>query len=99
MHGKTSPMHHNGTGVFKGLSNPFTATRYHSLVVARESLPDCLEVTAWTEQEGQIHEIMGFKHKRLNVEGVQFHPESIVSEHGHALFRNFVGTTDQGELT
>ena len=99
MHGKTSPMHHNGTGVFKGLSNPFTATRYHSLVVARESLPDCLEVTAWTEQEGQIHEIMGFKHKDLNVEGVQFHPESIVSEHGHALFRNFVGTTDQGELT
>jgi anthranilate synthase component 2 len=64
MHGKTSPMHHNGTGVFKGLSNPFTATRYHSLVVAKESLPDCLEVTAWTEQEGQIHEIMGFKHKR-----------------------------------
>jgi anthranilate synthase component 2 len=99
MHGKTSPMHHNGTGVFKGLSNPFTATRYHSLVVARESLPDCLEVTAWTEQEGQIHEIMGFKHKRLNVEGVQFHPESIVSEHGHALFRKFVETTDQGELT
>ena len=98
MHGKTSPMHHNGTGVFKGLSNPFTATRYHSLVVARESLPDCLEVTAWTEQEGQIHEIMGFKHKDLNVEGVQFHPESIVSEHGHALFRNFVETIDQGEL-
>lgn len=98
MHGKTSPMHHNGTGVFKGLSNPFTATRYHSLVVARESLPDCLEVTAWTEQEGQIHEIMGFKHKHLNVEGVQFHPESIVSEHGHALFRNFIETTDQGEL-
>ena len=68
------------------------------LVVARESLPDCLEVTAWTEQEGQIHEIMGFKHKHLNVEGVQFHPESIVSEHGHALFRNFVEKTDQGEL-
>ncbi|MFT4711591.1 MAG: anthranilate synthase component 2 [Candidatus Azotimanducaceae bacterium] len=89
MHGKTSPIHHNGKGVFKGLSNPFTATRYHSLIIEGGTLPDCLEVTAWTEQDGQLHEIMGVRHKSLNVEGVQFHPESIVSEHGHDLLRNF----------
>ncbi len=98
MHGKTSPIYHNGGGVFRGLSNPFTATRYHSLVVARESVPDCLEVTAWTERDGHMHEIMGFRHKEMNVEGVQFHPESIVSEYGHDLFRNFLETTDRKEV-
>jgi anthranilate synthase component 2 len=86
MHGKTSLIHHNGAGVFRGLRNPFTATRYHSLVIERESLPDCLEVTAWTDD----HEIMGVRHKTLAVEGVQFHPESILTEHGHALLKNFL---------
>jgi len=86
MHGKTSDIHHTNKGVFKGLSNPFTATRYHSLVIDRESLPDCFEITAWTDDE----EIMGIRHKELYIEGVQFHPESILSEYGHDLLRNFI---------
>jgi anthranilate synthase component 2 len=91
MHGKTSPVYHADTGVFKGLSNPFTATRYHSLVIEQSSLPDCLEVTAWTQNEqGEIDEIMGVRHKTLDIEGVQFHPESILTEHGHDLLRNFL---------
>ncbi|MEH6502429.1 MAG: aminodeoxychorismate/anthranilate synthase component II [Cycloclasticus sp.] len=91
MHGKTSDMQHNDTGVFKGLSNPFKATRYHSLVVEKESLPDCLEVTAWTETpDGEFDEIMGLRHREFDVEGVQFHPESILTEHGHDLLRNFL---------
>ncbi|QFU74488.1 aminodeoxychorismate/anthranilate synthase component II [Halioglobus maricola] len=91
MHGKTSPVHHRGEGVFRGLSQPFEATRYHSLVVARNTLPDCLEVTAWTETEsGEIDEIMGLRHRELAVEGVQFHPESILTAHGHDLLRNFL---------
>lgn len=91
MHGKTSDMQHNDTGVFKGLSNPFKATRYHSLVVEKKSLPDCLEVTAWTEtSDGEFDEIMGLRHRELDVEGVQFHPESILTEHGHDLLRNFL---------
>ena len=92
MHGKTSPIHHKGQGVFAGLPSPFLATRYHSLVVEKESLPDCLEITAWTENEdGSFDEIMGLRHKTLAVEGVQFHPESILTEHGHAMLRNFLG--------
>ena len=87
MHGKTSPIHHTGIGVFRGLPDPFTAIRYHSLAVERETLPDCLEVTAWTDDG----EIMGLRHRELRVEGVQFHPESILTEHGHALLRNFLG--------
>ena len=91
MHGKTSPIHHGGTGVFAGLPNPFLATRYHSLVVERESLPDCLEITAWTEHaDGSFDEIMGLRHRTLAVEGVQFHPESILTEHGHDMLRNFL---------
>jgi len=91
MHGKLSPIHHSGKGVFKDLVEPFTATRYHSLVVDAQQLPDCLEVTAWTENEnGEREEIMGVRHKELAVEGVQFHPESILSEHGHALLKNFL---------
>ena len=90
MHGKTSPIHHNATGVFRNLAGPFTATRYHSLVVEQDSLPECLEVTAWTEADGQIDEIMGLRHRELAVEGVQFHPESILSELGHALLQNFL---------
>jgi len=91
MHGKTSLVYHDNTGVFKGLNNPFTATRYHSLVIEQESLPDCLEVTAWTRDEaGQIDEIMGVRHKMLDIEGVQFHPESILTEHGHDMLRNFL---------
>ena len=90
MHGKTSPIHHNAAGVFRNLAGPFTATRYHSLVVEQNSLPECLEVTAWTEADGQIDEIMGLRHRELAVEGVQFHPESILSEHGHALLQNFL---------
>lgn len=86
MHGKTSMIHHGGAGVFRGLPSPFTATRYHSLVIERETLPDCLELTAWTEDG----EIMGVRHKRLAVEGVQFHPESILTQHGHALLANFL---------
>ncbi len=86
MHGKTSPIFHHNTGVFQGLPNPFTATRYHSLVIDRSTLPDCLEVTAWTEDG----EIMGVRHKTRAIEGVQFHPESILSEHGHQLLKNFL---------
>ncbi|MEM9624221.1 MAG: aminodeoxychorismate/anthranilate synthase component II [Pseudomonadota bacterium] len=90
MHGKTSMMHHSGQGVFANLPNPFEATRYHSLVVAKDTLPDCLEVTAWTERDGTMHEIMGFRHKDLAIEGVQFHPESILTEAGHDLLNNFL---------
>ncbi|AIQ66276.1 aminodeoxychorismate/anthranilate synthase component II [Paenibacillus graminis] len=86
MHGKTSPIHHNGTSVFEGLESPFTATRYHSLIVERESLPDCLEITAETA-EG---EIMALRHKEYPIEGVQFHPESIITNHGHTMLRNFL---------
>ena len=89
MHGKTSPIHHHNVGVFRGLPNPFTATRYHSLVIEKETLPDCLEITAWTADG----EIMGVRHKTLAVEGVQFHPESILTEHGHDLLRNFLEQT------
>jgi anthranilate synthase component II len=91
MHGKLSPIHHADKGVFRGLSNPFTATRYHSLVIDRTTLPDCLEITAWTvDDEGNMDEIMGVRHRTLAVEGVQFHPESILSEHGHQLLKNFL---------
>ena len=86
MHGKTSLIHHLDSGVFAGLPNPFTATRYHSLAIRRETLPDCLEITAWTDDD----EIMGVRHKTLAVEGVQFHPESILTEHGHDMLRNFL---------
>ena len=91
MHGKTSPIRHRGQGVFAGLPDGYEATRYHSLVVERDSLPDCLEVTAWTEHEdGSVEEIMGLRHREHPVEGVQFHPESILTEHGHALLKNFL---------
>lgn len=91
MHGKLSDIHHSGQGVFRGLATPFEATRYHSLVIDRHSLPDCLEVTAWTRTgDGQVDEIMGVRHKNLPVEGVQFHPESILSQHGYDLLRNFL---------
>lgn len=91
MHGKTSMMHHNNTGVFKDLSNPFEATRYHSLVIEQATLPDCFEITAWTENEdGSLDEIMGIRHKELAIEGVQFHPESILTQHGHDLLDNFL---------
>lgn len=91
MHGKLSAIHHKGRGVFDSLSNPFTATRYHSLVIESASLPECLEVTAWTEDEaGKVEEIMGVRHKELAIEGVQFHPESIMSENGHQLLQNFL---------
>jgi len=90
MHGKTSPIHHADTGVFSGLENPFEATRYHSLVIERENLPDCLEITAWTECNGTMDEIMGVRHRELAVQGVQFHPESILTRHGHDLLRNFI---------
>lgn len=86
MHGKVSPIFHANSGIFYGLPNPFMATRYHSLIIERESLPDCLEITAWTE----TGEIMGVRHRTLPIEGVQFHPESILSEHGHQLLRNFL---------
>jgi anthranilate synthase component 2 len=90
MHGKTSPIHHTSAGVFSDLPNPFEATRYHSLVIERASLPDCLEVTAWTERSGAVDEIMGVRHRELEVQGVQFHPESILTEHGHRLLKNFL---------
>ncbi len=94
MHGKTSRVLHNDKGVFHQLPNPFTATRYHSLVLEQDSLPACLEVTAWTENEdGSIDEIMGVRHRDMVVEGVQFHPESILTEHGHALLKNFLAMT------
>ena len=86
MHGKTSQVVHTNAGVFRGLPTPFTATRYHSLAVEREMLPDCLEVTAWTEDG----EIMGLRHKSMDIEGVQFHPEAILTEHGHAMLKNFI---------
>ena len=92
MHGKVSDMHHTGQGVFAGLDNPFEATRYHSLIVERESLPDVLEETAWTELNGERDEIMGFRHRELPIEGVQFHPESILTRHGHDLLKNFLNT-------
>lgn len=91
MHGKTSMIHHLGKGVFTGLPNPFEATRYHSLVVEKSSLPESLEVTAWTQHDdGSLDEIMGLRHKTLPIEGVQFHPESILTQHGHDLLRNFL---------
>lgn len=91
MHGKTSLIYHTNQGVFKDLPNPYTATRYHSLVIERESLPDCLEITAWTQDaNGEFGEIMGVKHKTLAIEGVQFHPESVLTEHGHDLLNNFL---------
>ena len=90
MHGKTSPIHHANTGVFSDLANPFLATRYHSLVIDQASLPDCLEVTAWTEVNGKRDEIMGVRHKTLDIQGVQFHPESILTEHGHDMLKNFL---------
>ena len=91
MHGKTSLIRHRGVGVFHGLPDPVEATRYHSLVIAKESLPSCLEVTAWTETaDGQVDEIMGVRHRELTVEGVQFHPESILTQHGHAMLKNFL---------
>jgi anthranilate synthase component 2 len=91
MHGKTSMIYHDGRGVFRGLERPFEATRYHSLVIDKEAVPVCLEVTAWTEDEnGARHEIMGVRHKSLPIEGVQFHPESILTQHGHDLLRNFL---------
>lgn len=91
MHGKTSPIYHADKGVFRDLKNPYRATRYHSLIIEKESLPECLEITAWTQTEdGQVDEIMGVRHKTLAVEGVQFHPESILTEHGHDLLRNFL---------
>ncbi len=91
MHGKTSAIRHEGRGVFAGLPDGYEATRYHSLVVEKSSLPACLEVTAWTENaDGSVEEIMGLRHREHPVEGVQFHPESILTEHGHALLKNFL---------
>ncbi|MBN4074964.1 MAG: anthranilate/aminodeoxychorismate synthase component II [SAR86 cluster bacterium] len=96
MHGKLSSIHHNGQGVFTSLETPFEATRYHSLVVEQESLPDCLEVSAWTlDDKGEHEEIMALRHKELAIEGVQFHPESILTEHGHALLKNFLNANRQ----
>lgn len=91
MHGKTSLIHHDTRGVFRGLGNPFEATRYHSLIIERESLPDCLEISAWTQTEtGEVDEIMGVRHRQFAVEGVQFHPESILTQYGHELLDNFL---------
>ena len=91
MHGKTSMIHHRGVGVFSGLPDPFEATRYHSLVIDKASVPDCLEVTAWTvDERGELEEIMGVRHRELPVEGVQFHPESILTRQGHDLLANFL---------
>jgi anthranilate synthase component 2 len=91
MHGKTSMVHHHDQGVFKGLNNPFEATRYHSLVIDQATLPECLKVTAWTlDESGNIEEIMGVRHTEFDIEGVQFHPESILTEHGHDMLRNFL---------
>lgn len=91
MHGKTSMVHHRNLGVFEGLDNPFQATRYHSLVIAKPTLPACLEVTAWTEgSTGEIEEIMGVRHREMDIEGVQFHPESILTHQGHELLANFL---------
>lgn len=94
MHGKTCPVFHHDLGVFHGLNNPVTVTRYHSLVVKHDTLPDCLEVTAWTQHpDGSFDEIMGLRHTSLNIEGVQFHPESILTDQGHALLANFLQQT------
>ncbi len=91
MHGKTSPIYHNNSNLFRGLDNPLTATRYHSLVVDKATLPDCFTITAWTQTEsGELDEIMGIEHNSLAIEGVQFHPESILTEQGHALLNNFL---------
>ena len=91
MHGKTSPVYHEGLGVFAGLNNPLTVTRYHSLVISRDTLPDCLELTAWTQHDdGSVDEIMGVRHRDYMIEGVQFHPESILSEQGHEMLANFL---------
>lgn len=91
MHGKTSPVYHADTGVFSGLTNPYTATRYHSLVIDKQTIPDCLEITAWTQTpDGEMDEIMGVRHKTMDIQGVQFHPESILTEHGHDLLKNFL---------
>jgi len=91
MHGKTSQVYNTGQHVFRGMVSPYTATRYHSLVIEKESLPECLEITAWTQTEnGEMDEIMGVRHRELAVEGVQFHPESILTEHGHELLKNFL---------
>ncbi|WP_350306053.1 aminodeoxychorismate synthase component II [Photorhabdus viridis] len=90
MHGKTSAIHHNQQGVFKGLNRPLTVTRYHSLVIAAETLPAVFEVTAWSQHNGNVDEIMGIRHRTLPLEGVQFHPESILSEQGHQLLSNFL---------
>jgi len=96
MHGKTSMIHHHGKGVFTGLPQPFEATRYHSLVLEKQEIPDALEVTAWTEFEnGETEEVMGLKHRSLPIEGVQFHPESILTSSGHDLLQNFINTTRQ----
>jgi len=96
MHGKTSLIHHTGKGVFKGLPSPFEATRYHSLVIEKATLPDCLEITAWTEDaQGNLDEIMGVRHKEFSIEGVQFHPESILTQHGHDLLRNFLDKSSE----
>ncbi|MEZ9904984.1 aminodeoxychorismate/anthranilate synthase component II [Vibrio breoganii] len=96
MHGKTSPIQHTNTGVFSGLNNPLTVTRYHSLIVEKETLPECLEVTAWTlDEKGQQKEIMGYRHKTLPVEAVQFHPESIKTEQGHEILVNFLARIPQ----
>ncbi|PHR63741.1 MAG: anthranilate/aminodeoxychorismate synthase component II [Alcanivorax sp.] len=98
MHGKTSPIYHSGQGVFRDLPSPYTATRYHSLVVEKDSLPDCLEMTAWTQNDdGSVDEVMGMRHKTLPIEGVQYHPESILSEHGHALLENFLKHDERGD--
>lgn len=91
MHGKTSMVHHDGKGVFRDLPTPYEVTRYHSLVIEKASMPDSLELTAWTEDaNGDVEEIMGMRHRELAVEGVQFHPESILTQHGHALLKNFL---------
>jgi len=91
MHGKTSMIFHKNEGVFKGLENPYEATRYHSLVIDKKTLPDCLEITAWTEnKQGELDEIMGVRHKEYAIEGVQFHPESILTKYGHELLQNFL---------
>ncbi|MFT3791079.1 MAG: aminodeoxychorismate/anthranilate synthase component II [Rudaea sp.] len=96
MHGKTSPIHHKNIGVFAGLPNPFEATRYHSLIVEKDTLPACLEVTAWTRHaDGSVDEIMGLRHRALPIEGVQFHPESIMTQHGHDQLRNFLRAPKQ----
>lgn len=94
MHGKISQIHHANSGVFAGLENPYNATRYHSLVIDKQNLPECLEITAWTENpDGSMEEIMGVRHRELPIEGVQFHPESILTEHGHDLLKNFLQMT------